>query len=304
MAAGKGPNSRRLDVRRSRVGCDQMAHAALGTDTGGSCRIPAAFCGLVGFKPTARRVPLAGTIPLSFSLDSVGPIARSVECCALLDSILSSEAMPDLATGKITGSRLGVLRTVVQDGMDEHVSAAMERVLSQLSKAGAYVEDIAIAEFSEIAGINAKGGFPAAEGFSWHQRLIDNHADLYDPRVLSRIRRGAQQTATDYIELVAARHALIVAVSDQIAKFDALVFPTVPIVPPLISELETDEAFTRLNLLVLRNSTIVNMIDGCAISIPVHRPGEGPVGLTLAGQDGDDRQLLHRAEAVERCLME
>lgn len=281
---------------------DGMAFAALGTDTGGSCRIPAAFCGLVGFKPTARRVPLDGTVPLSPSLDSIGPLAHSVACCAAIDSVLSGEPMPRLAGGDIRWLTVGVLRNLVLEGMEAPVSEALSRAMSSLSAAGARLVDVDIQELNDIKHINAKGGFAAAEAFHWHRPLIMRGADIYDPRVLARIRRGEQQSASDYLDLLAARRRLILAVTERMSDFDAILFPTAPILPPPISIFESDEAFGRINLLVLRNSTVVNMIDGCAISIPIHRPGEPPVGLTFAGPGGSDHRLLRVAAMAEAAF--
>jgi aspartyl-tRNA(Asn)/glutamyl-tRNA(Gln) amidotransferase subunit A len=281
---------------------DGMAHGALGTDTGGSCRIPAAFTGLVGYKPTARRVPQAGAIPLSTSLDSIGPIARSVACCATLDAILADESPPDLADLSLSGLRFAVPMTFVLDGMDTDVAAHFERSLSRLCAAGARVEWIEVPEFDEIAGINSKGGLSAAESYAWHRSLIESGGGRYDPRVLSRIQRGATQTAADYIGLLAARKAFIASVEARIARFDALVYPTTPVIPPRSAALESDEEFFRVNGLVLRNPAVINLLDGCAISIPNHEEGEPPTGLMLAARGGLDRQIFRCAAAAEHVL--
>ena len=278
---------------------DAMAHAGLGTDTGGSCRIPAAFTGLVGYKPTARRVPQAGTIPLSTSLDSIGPIARSVACCATLDAVLASETPPDLTDCSAAHLRFAVPKTFVLDGMDSDVAAHFERSLTRLSAAGARLEEIDIPEFASIPTINAKGGFSPPESYSWHRKLIETRAAGYDPRVLSRIQRGATQSATDYIELVAARRAFITAVEQRIGRFDALLIPTTPVIPPRLAELESDAEFFRINGLVLRNPAVINLLDGCAISVPNHEDGEPPTGLMLACRGGLDSQLLRCAAAAE-----
>jgi aspartyl-tRNA(Asn)/glutamyl-tRNA(Gln) amidotransferase subunit A len=281
---------------------DGMAHAALGTDTGGSCRIPAAFTGLVGYKPTARRVPLEGAIPLSSSLDSIGPIARSVACCAALDALLANDSPPDLAHCTLSGQRFAVPRTFVLDDMDAQVAAHFSRSLSRISAAGARIDEIDIPELAEIPSINSKGGLPAAESFAWHRGLLEAHANEYDPRVLTRIQRGAIQTAVDYIALLAARRTLIAAVERRIAPFEALLMPTTPLTPPRIAALETDDAFFKVNALVLRNPAVVNLLDGCAISIPNHDDGEPPTGLMLACRGGLDRQLFRCAAAAERVV--
>jgi len=281
---------------------DLMAHAAIGTDTGGSCRIPAAFTGLVGYKPTAHRVPRTGAIPLSTSLDSIGPLARSVACCASLDAVLASEMPPDLSNRSVSGLRLAVPKTVVLDDMDTHVAAHFERSLAQLSAAGAHVEHIDLPEFGHVAQINSKGGFSAAESYAWHRRLIESHAGEYDPRVLTRIQRGATQSAVDYIELLAARKSFIAAVEERTARFDALLMPTTPWVAPRIADLATDDGFFHANSLALRNPSIINLLDGCAISIPNHADDEPPTGLMLACRGGLDAQLFRCAAAAESVV--
>jgi aspartyl-tRNA(Asn)/glutamyl-tRNA(Gln) amidotransferase subunit A len=278
---------------------DGMAHGALGTDTGGSCRIPAALTGLVGYKPTARRVPSEGAIPLSTSLDSVGPLARSVACCAALDAVLASETPPDLSELSVSGLRFAVPKTFVLENLDTDVAAHFERSLARLSAKGARVEEIGIPEFADIPNINAKGGFSAAESYAWHRRLIESDASRYDPRVLIRIQRGAEQSAADYIELLAARRSFIASVEKRIARFDTLLMPTTPVIAPRIASLQSDDEFFRVNGLVLRNPAVINLLDGCAISIPNHEEGEPPTGLMLACRGGLDGQLLRHAAAAE-----
>jgi aspartyl-tRNA(Asn)/glutamyl-tRNA(Gln) amidotransferase subunit A len=278
---------------------EAMAHAALGTDTGGSCRIPAAFAGLVGYKPTARRVPQAGSVPLSPSLDSIGPIARSVACCAALDALLANEPPPDLTDCSLSGQRFAVPRNFVLEDMDRDVAGHFARSLSQISAAGARIDAIDIPELADIPALNAKGGISAAESFAWHRGLLEAHGPEYDPRVRTRILRGATQSAADYLALLTARRSYIAAVEKRIERFDALLMPTIPIIAPKIADLETDDAFFAVNGLVLRNPAVVNLLDGCAISIPNHDAGEPPTGLMLACRGGLDRQLFRCAAAAE-----
>ncbi|GGA59145.1 amidase [Nitratireductor aestuarii] len=280
---------------------DGMAHGALGTDTGGSCRIPAAFTGLVGFKPTAARVPQKGALPLSTSLDSIGPIARSVACCAALDAVLSDEAYT-LTQRDVRGLRFLVPETLVFDGIDETVAADFERTIKRLADAGATIVRAPFPELGDIATINAKGGYSAAESWAWHKAHIEKSADLYDPRVISRIRRGEQQTAADLIELGYAREKLIQGAEARMSAYDAVLMPTVPIVAPRLAELETDEEYTRINLLALRNPTTINMIDGSAISIPMSEKGSAPTGLMIAAARGKDKTVLEIASAIEALL--
>jgi aspartyl-tRNA(Asn)/glutamyl-tRNA(Gln) amidotransferase subunit A len=281
---------------------DGMAHGALGTDTGGSCRIPAAFNGIVGFKPTQRRVPLDGGVPLSFSLDSFGPIARTVACCAVLDAVLANEAVTPLQPRPVKGMRLAVPTSVALDELDHAVAQAFERALEKLSREGALIERTAVPEFLDVAPMSAKGGFAAAESYAWHRYLIAAKGDIYDPRVASRIMRGESQSAADYIDLIGARKSLIARTEKRIAPYDALILPTTANTPPRIADMADDKAFTKSNLLALRNCTLINMIDGCAISLPAHREGDVPVGLMLAAAGGSDRRIFELAAGMEDVI--
>lgn len=282
---------------------DGMAHAALGTDTGGSCRIPAAFCGIVGYKPTARRVPQDGCVPLSPSLDSIGPLGRSVACCAALDAILSGEASAPLAPATIAGLRLAVPAAIARDGLAPEVESAFEAALARLALAGARIERVAVPEFDEIGPINAKGGLTAPESFAWHRDLLAAKEALYDRRVSVRIQRGASVAAADYIDAMAARRSLIARAAQRLAPFDALLTPSVAILPPRIADLATDDdAYTRANLMALRNASLINMIDGCALSLPLPGPGGAPVGLSVAGVAGADQRVFAIGAAVETLL--
>jgi aspartyl-tRNA(Asn)/glutamyl-tRNA(Gln) amidotransferase subunit A len=281
---------------------DGMAHGALGTDTGGSCRIPAAFNGIVGFKPTQRRVPLDGGVPLSFSLDSFGPLARTVGCCAVLDAVLANEPFAPLQLRPIKGMRLAVPTTVALDELDEEVAQTFDRALDKLSQQGALIERIEVPEFLDVAVMNTKGGFAAAESYAWHRYMIVASGDVYDPRVSMRILRGESISAADYIDLLGARRSLIARTEKRLAPYDALVLPTTANTPPVIADLADDKAFTRENLRALRNCTLINMIDGCAISLPCHREGEVPVGLMLAASGGSDRRIFELAAAMEAVI--
>ena len=281
---------------------DGMAHGALGTDTGGSCRIPAAFNGIVGFKPTQRRVPLDGGVPLSFTLDSFGPLARTVGCCAVLDAVLADEPVKPLQPRPIKGMRLAVPTTVALDELEEAVARTFERALETLSRQGALIERIAVPEFLDVGVMNTKGGFAAAESYAWHRYLIVSHGEVYDPRVAMRIGRGEAISAADYIDLLEMRKSLIARSTVRLAPYDALVLPTTANTPPRIADLADDKAFTAANLLALRNCTLINMIDGCAISLPCHREGEVPVGLMLAAAGGSDRRIFELAAAMEAVI--
>ncbi|MBV8868709.1 MAG: amidase [Acetobacteraceae bacterium] len=281
---------------------DGMALAAIGTDTGGSCRIPAAYCGVVGYKPTARRVPIEGVLPLSPSLDSVGPLAPSVSCCAVVDAVLSGAPPAPPVPPPPSDLRLAVAETLVLDGLDPAVAAAFDGALSTLSKAGAKLVPSRFAVFEESQAVNAAGGLSAAEAFAWHRRLLAEKGALYDPRVRARILRGERIGTPDYIGLRAARARLIARFDAATTGFDAVLMPTSPILPPRIADLADDQEYNRLNMLSLRNTALGNFLDRCAISLPCHRPGEPPVGLMLVGETMGDARLFAVAAAVEGAL--
>ncbi len=281
---------------------DGMAHGALGTDTGGSCRIPAAFCNIVGYKPTASRVPTAGAVPLSTTLDSIGPLARSVACCASLDAVMAGDADIELKPAAMAGLKLLVPETMVLDALDQHVSAAFEAALARLSKAGAKVIRKPFPVFDAIPDLVRKGGFSGSESYAWHRELIAAKRDTYDPRVLARILRGAEQTAVDYIDLLNRRRAAITDFAAAMDGVDAIVMPTAPIIPPRIEDLEREEDYTRQNLLILRNTLIINILDGCSISLPMGQRDAPPCGIMLSAPGGRDRQLFAVAAAIEATL--
>jgi aspartyl-tRNA(Asn)/glutamyl-tRNA(Gln) amidotransferase subunit A len=280
---------------------DGMALGALGSDTGGSCRIPAALCGLVGLKPTQSRVSRRGAVPLSDTLDAVGVIARTVACCAELEALLRGEELTALAVPP-RPPRLAIPRGYLFAGVDETVGEAFERAVGKLGAAGAELVETELPELDEIPGVSAMGGFPAAEAFAWHRGLIAARGDDYDPRVLVRIRKGETQPAWDLLALHEWRAGYRARIAARLAGFDGFISPTVPVVAPPLDLFEDDDEYARLNLLMLRNPTVVNLLDGCAISIPMGVEGEPPSGLMLAGLGGTDDELLRIANWMEACL--
>jgi aspartyl-tRNA(Asn)/glutamyl-tRNA(Gln) amidotransferase subunit A len=280
---------------------DGMAVVGLGTDTGGSCRIPAALCGTVGWKPTARRIPLDGVTPLSFSLDSLGSMGASVGCVALVDQIMAGEPMRPLTPPPLRGQRLGVLKTIVLEGLDQPVAQAYERSLTALAKAGAQLIDIEVPALL-TAALFTKGGLTAAEGSAWHKSLLAAKGNLYDPRVRTRIELGFTQTAADYLGTLEVRRAFMAAFDAATRGFDALIMPTCPIIAPPIAAFARDEDFARINLQLLRNTAIGNQADRCSISLPCHREGEAAVGFMLVGERGADHAVLSLAAAIEAAL--
>ena len=282
---------------------DGMAAGAIGTDTGGSIRIPSALNGLVGFKPTARRVPLDGVLPLSFTLDSAGPIAKTVADCALLDQVLAAEAEGVPAAAQLRGLRFAVPKTVFQNDLSSAVADAFTVALGRLSAAGATVIELPMAEFAQAAAVNPRGALTSAEAYWWHRKWMKDGADKYDPRVIVRIRPGETITAADYIELIKLREQFIRTINAAAAGYDAMLMPTTPETAPTIAEAgKDDETYARLNLRMLRNPAIVNLFDGCALSVPCHVPGAAPVGIMIAGTQNSDRQILAIGLAVEQVV--
>ncbi|WP_409285810.1 amidase [Pseudomonas protegens] len=279
-----------------------MAVAGLGSDTGGSIRIPAAFCGLTGFKPSASRVPLQGAFPLATSLDSIGALTQSVADCILLDQILSSEVL-DTRPVPLAGLRLAVTRDWVMQSLDATVTTAFERSLETLAEAGAQIRWFDFPELQELPSINAAGGITAAQAWSHHRRWLESDdAQHYDPRVAQRIRRGAAISAADYLHLQAERQRLINLAHERLGNADAWLLPTVAVVAPKLADLEHDDDFFACNALVLRNTSVINFLDGCALSLPCQQGKELPVGLSIAGLHGQDARILQVSGAVEAVL--
>ena len=282
---------------------DGMAAGAIGTDTGGSVRIPAALNGLVGFKPTARRVPRDGMLPLSFTLDSVGPIARTVADCILLDRVLSAERDSVPVAARLRGLRFAVPTTVFQDDLAPAVAGAFTAALGRLSGAGATIVELPMVEFAQAAIANPRGAITSTEAYAWHNRLMKDRADGYDPRVISRIRAGETMSAASYIEMLQLREGFIRAINAAAGGYDAMLMPTTPDTAPTIADAtRDDEAYFRMNSRMCRNPSIVNLFDGCALSIPCHDPGSAPVGFMVAGTHNTDRRILSIGLAVERVL--
>ena len=281
---------------------DGMALGAIGTDTGGSTRIPAAFCGVTGYKPTARRVPIAGVLPLSPSLDSVGPLAPSVACCAILDAVLAGEAPAIPVPVTLAGLRLAVPETLLANGVDAAVTAAFARALRRIEAAGARIIPLAVPEFDAVYQATAAGGLTAAEAFAWHRTLLGEKGALYDPAIRFRIERGAAISAADYLDVVATRRRLIAAFDRRTQDYDAMLLPTAPILPARIADLTTQHEYNRVNLLALRHTTLINFLDRCALSLPCHRIGDAPVGLMLVGETMGDTRLFAIGVAVEAAI--
>ncbi len=281
------------------------AFIGLGSDTGGSIRIPAALNGIVGFKSTARRVPTSGAIPLSTTLDTVCAMTRSVRDAVLAHEILSGRNVPK-AVKPLSHYRLAVVQSLMQDAIEPVVAHAFERSLKKLSAAGAQIVEIPLLELLELGPMMSTGGFSPAESYAWHRDLLEKQAAQYDPRVAHRILRGASMTAHDYLHLQKACADWIRRMARTLQGFDAVLSPTLPITGPCLKDVaagaERDDEFFKTNALLLRNPSTINTLDGCAISLPCHAPGELPVGLMAWHTAMHDDTLLQLALLLEPVL--
>jgi aspartyl-tRNA(Asn)/glutamyl-tRNA(Gln) amidotransferase subunit A len=280
---------------------DGMAVMSLGSDTRGSIRGPSALCGITGWKPTARRVPREGAFPLSFTLDSVGPLANSVACCAVYDAILAAERPQALPKIPMKGLRFLLPRSEAIADLDKQVSTAFDATLATLSKAGAVITEVRVPGFDRQAEFFKGGGFAGAEAYHIH-RANQERLDQYDPRVGKRILFGKVLSASDYMAFGDMRVEFMNEVQAVAAGFDAILMPTAPCIAPTIAEAgASDEDYMRWNMRILRNCGLINFLDGCAASVPCHEHGTAPVGLMVCGTAGTDGHTLAVAAAIEQA---
>jgi amidase/aspartyl-tRNA(Asn)/glutamyl-tRNA(Gln) amidotransferase subunit A len=281
------------------------AFIGLGSDTGGSIRIPAALNGIVGFKNTARLVPTVGAVPLSTTMDTVCAMTRSVRDAIFAHEILASRKVARAARS-LSSYRLAVPTQLMLDGMSNGVQKAWERSLSTLSKSGAQLVEIPLNEINELAGLLLNATFSAAESFTWHRHLLAKGEAQYDPRVAARILRGGSIKAYEYLDLQRGRDTWIAKMQSVLNQFDAALSPTTPIEGPTLASVapgaERDEAFFAANGLLLRNTSVVNMLDGCALSLPMHQAGELPTSLMIWQGPMKDDAVLNISLAIESAL--
>jgi aspartyl-tRNA(Asn)/glutamyl-tRNA(Gln) amidotransferase subunit A len=279
---------------------DGMCEIAIGTDTGGSVRIPAALCGLVGFKPSRQRVPTDGAFPLSYTLDSIGPIAKSVADCAKADAVMAGEDYAPLEEAVLAGLRFGIAEGLPLERLDKTVAAAFDVAIARLGRAGIGIARETMTLLDGMAAVNAKGGIAPPEACAIHRDRLNRRAADVDPNVRVRIERGCAVPASDYVDMLRERTQLMRAIDARLAALDVLVMPTTPIVAPTIAEVADPKIFAAYNAMLLRNTSIINFFDLCAISLPL--PAPLPVGLMLVVRNGEDRRLLLIAAAVARLF--
>ncbi|MGP2493908.1 amidase [Mesorhizobium sp. PUT5] len=283
---------------------ESTSEIAIGSDTGGSVRIPAALNGTAGFKPTARRVPLAGAFPLSPSLDSIGPLARSVADCAAADAVMAGEEWPGLQPLPLAGLRVGVPRGRLFEHVEDAVGDGFERCLSAIGQAGAHLAEARIDDLlGEMRAVTRPASIAALEGAEVHSGWLEEGAPAaVDTHVSGPLARAAAVPAPVYIRALRRRAELAAAMDERLAGFDVLALPTVPMLAPRIAELTADEALrNRTEGLLLRNTQVANQFDLCAISLPMPDMAL-PAGLMLVARNGHDRRLLAVAASVEARL--
>ena len=281
---------------------DGMCEIAIGSDTGGSLRIPAALCGIVGFKPSRQRIPTGGAFPLSFSLDSIGPMANTVADCAKADAVLAGEDYAGIDAAPLAGLRVGIAQGLPLEGLDDTVAKTFPAALKRLEAAGIRLSEEKLPLIDDMVAVNAKGGLAPPEALMIHRDRLARRADAIDPNVAARIERAAKIGAADYVEMQQARIALVAAMDARLADIDVLVSPTTPIVAPTIAEVEDRATFGRKNALLLRNTSIWNFFDCCAISLPLPRESGHNTGLMLIVRNGHDKRLFRIAAAVEKLF--
>jgi len=275
-----------------------LAPAAIGSDTGGSVRIPAAWNDLVGLKTTAGLLPLTGTVPLCETFDTIGPLARNVEDCALLLGIMEGRPAPDLRGAELRGARLLLLETVALDGLRSDPAAAFDRSVARLGAAGARIEQLAAPEVTEAMGLAAL--LFTAEAYAIWRDTIEAAPQKMFPRILERFRSGAGFTAADYVAGWRRLRALRRIWADRVAGADAVILPTAPILPPQANRLMTDDAYyVAENLLALRNTRIANLLGLSAVTLPAGAPS---CGISLMGPAHGEARLLRLAQAAEAAL--
>ena len=281
---------------------DGMAAATIGSDTGGSTRAPAVFCGIVGLKPTAHRMPSAGVYPLSTSFDAAGPMGHSVECCAIMDDIMAGGTGQAETAFPVAGLRLAIPRGYLFEDLDPEVAAGFDAAIARLSAAGAVISDISLQILEDLRPANRPKSIVSAEAHEIHRAMLAKRRDGYDPYVATRLDGGGDIPAVDYIAMLRERAETCTSVQTITRPYDAMLVPTSPTIPLKIADLDTTEAKMKGSARALRNTALSNYLDRPTVTIPCHMPGSAPVGLSLIGSRHHDRRLLAIATGVEAIV--
>ena len=283
--------------------------ATLGSDTAGSCRIPAAFNGIVGVKPSFGRMSLKGIYPLSPTSDAPGPLANDVDSCYLLDQLMSgrlapTEALPELEPLDITSLKLVVPESGVLSDLDDEVQHAFDRAIEALRAAGASIEFREMSSIDDCIDMFAKRAVVVHEAYHHHREMLEQFGNQYDPFVGQRLLTGAQISDQEQLSRYHEKSRIIELFNQQFraSGADALLYPTVACLPPAIAETESIDDARRVNLRCLRNTATANYFDGCSVSLPCHKSGTAPVGFMLSAMNGDDDDLYMISAAIERVI--
>jgi aspartyl-tRNA(Asn)/glutamyl-tRNA(Gln) amidotransferase subunit A len=283
--------------------------ATLGSDTAGSCRIPAAFNGIVGVKPSYGRMSLKGIYPLSPTSDAPGPLANDVDSCYLLDLLMCGQLtpkdpLPTLKPRDIKSLKLVVPQTQVLDGLDTEVQIAFDNSLQALRDSGASIDFVEMSSIDDCVDMFAKRAVVIHEAYHHHREMLEQHGDQFDPFVGQRLLTGANISDHEQLERYHEKARIIELFNQQFraSGADALLYPTVACIPPAIAETEDLDNARVVNLRCLRNTATANYFDGCSISLPCHKAGTAPVGLMVSAMNGDDEELYEISTAIEQAI--
>ncbi len=283
--------------------------AALGSDTAGSCRIPAAFNGVVGVKPSHGRMSLDGIFPLSPTLDAPGPLAVDVDSCFILDRLMCgklppSNTLPVLQAADLKTMKLVIPGARVMEDLDDEVRVAFERSVEVLIAAGVNIQQTPMPVLDHCDDFFIERPIVVYEVWLHHREMLEQHLDEYDPFVGLRMSAGAEISSEEQQQRYREREQIVDRFNKQFESLqvDALLYPSVACIPPAIAETDDEDNARRVNLRCLRNTATVNYFDGCSMSLPCHQPGEPPVGLMLSAANGRDESLYQVAAAIEAAL--
>ncbi len=283
-----------------------LAPAALGSDTGGSVRIPASFCGLTGLKPTFGLLPNTGVLPLDPTLDSIGPLCRTAQDCALLCQAMADpqpgDALVDRLEGEVAGLRLCFPREYFWDEVDAEVEAAVRAAASVFADLGVYVDEISLEVLNDLVEWRSGPSTTAVEAYRYHRRNLEAHRERFDPIVSARILDGRDILAADFLQQLRIRDELRYKARTALENVDFLITPTTPFTAPILDEIDRDDVYFPINGLCLRNTIAANILDLCAVSLPCGFTRDGlPIGLQLIGHPHDEARLLRLAHAFEQA---
>lgn len=283
--------------------------ASLGSDTAGSCRVPAAFNGVVGVKPSYGRMSLNGIYPLSPTSDAPGPIAQDVDSCYILDQLMagklsSTDSLPVLSVREPHTLKFVVPEAGVLDDLDSEVQSAFDLAVDALRQTGVQIVTVKMPVIDASIELFHSKAIVLYEAYHHHKALLEEYGDEFDPFVRQRLLTGSVISDNEQKDRYHAKAEVIKLFNNQFRQLnaDALLYPTTPCIPPALSETDDPDNARRVNLRCLRNTVTANYYDGCSVSLPCHRKGEAPVGLMVSSMNGEDENLYSVSAAIEKIL--